>query len=183
MIWIIILILSVLCGIASAWTGSGGSKLWRRIFIPGISAVFGVLALWNLWIIAIMARAGAISMGYGMPSKDDPNPSALGQFWYDVFGGELWREGYDPLKKASIFTRGTIGVMKAVSIVPIAIVSGHWILFVLAGSLITGNGILWGAIVPREGSFTLSGRKLLWEEFLIEGIDTFIILGLIIICR
>jgi hypothetical protein len=178
-IWIIfILLASAASGLASAWTGSGGERYWRRFIVPAGSALFGILAMWSLWPVLLMARCGPNSMGYGMPSPDDPKPSVLGKFWTNVFNGDL--------KKGSIFTRGTIGVMEMISCLIVPIVSPHWwawILWIIFGGLIVWNGIWWGAIKEKEGQFLFRGRMLNWEEFALEAIDTALILILVILCR
>jgi hypothetical protein len=178
MIWILILVFGALSGLASAWTGSGGSKNWRRVAVPALTSLFGILAMWSFWPVFMMARCGPNSMGYGMPDPNDPKPSVLGGFWTKVFKGDL--------DKARIFVRGTIGVMEMVSCLILPIISPHWwawLVWILAGSLLIWNGIYWGAIKEKEGMFKFRGRMLLWEEFALEGIDTIIILILVMICR
>lgn len=173
LVLILIVILAAMCGLASAWTGSGGDKKWRRIFSPGIVSIFGILSLWSFWYVLLMARAGAISMGYGIPDGDDKG-SFLGRFWLKIFPDK---------KKASIFTRATIGIIKSLAMLLIPIFTGSWLLWIAASMLIILNNIYLGAIKDNEGFFEFLRRRLLWEEFILEGLDTLIVLTLLILCR
>jgi hypothetical protein len=168
---IVMLILTAICGFAASWTGQGGNKNWRRVFVPAVSAAFGIVFL-GFWQIFIMARSGAISMGYGIPDPTDEG-SVLGRFWFKVMGEDPY--------KASIFTRGTIGIMECLGILSIPIVSHRWILWILASSLLVWNNIFWGAIKEKEGHFNFAGKEMLWEEFALHGIDTLIIFILILV--
>lgn len=171
----LILALALGCGFASMWAGAEGTeKNWRRLLIPGISALFGILINMNLWYICLMARAGALSLGYGLPTTSDKG-SAIGRFW------AIWFRNNMTVHNA--FVRGTIGFVKGVSILVVPILSQHWIHWIFAIILLMINNMLWGAWIKKEGSIELFGKKLLWEEFAIEAIDAFIILELILLCK
>lgn len=45
----------------------------------------------------------------------------------------------------------------------------------ICGLLVVINDTLWGTIHPK-GMFKLFGKELLWEEFLIHGIDVLLML-------
>jgi hypothetical protein len=173
------LLIVILSGLAAGWAGAGGGKNFRRAYMPVMSMVYGVVVMWNLWLITMMARAGALSLGYGVPDPHDgrPNPdsgSDIGKFWFKL------TKNY---KLTGILTRGTIGLIEAISILAVPLVSGKWILWVLAAMLIIINNVYWGAIKENEGQFNFFGRKLLWEEVFLHGLDTFIILILVLLCR
>lgn len=176
-VWIgIACVLCILSGFASAYAGAHKtSKNWRRILIPALSAAFAMIYLRSLWMIFLMARAGALSMGYGVPTPDDPEPSMLGAFWYDILDGDH--------EQTAIAVRGTIGIMKMCTLLPIPIITHHWILWIIAGLIITANNLWWGALVDNEGMFWIGKKHCLFEELLIEFIDAICIYGLVILCR
>lgn len=175
MIFLIALILAVIAGFFGAWGGAKGtSKGWRRILVPAIATIFSILVLRSFWMIFNMARAGALSLGYGIPCFDDEG-SDLGKFWFEVLG----KDGF----KANIATRATIGFVGSLTLLAIPIVAGHFYLFIIASILIIANNIYWGALKLEEGTFEVFGKQLLWEEAYIHGIDTLIILILVMLCR
>lgn len=176
MIWSSVLILALIGGFLGAWAGAEGTeKNWRRIGVSLISMLFSVIVLRSIWMIFNMIRAGALSLGYGIPDLGYEKGSDIGRFWYKTLDKDA--------KKAGIFTRGTIGLIGSIALLAIPIVTGHWVIWGIATVLIILNNALWGSIILEEGTFHLFGKMLLWEEFLIHGIDTAIITAMVILCR
>jgi len=175
---ILLLVLWAVTGIAAAYSGAGGSKMWRRLFVPGITTIIGILGLWSLWAITMMARAGALSLGYGIPDPPtQPNPdegSPIGRFWFKIF------KNY---KKAAIATRGTIGFIESISIIVIPILTGAWALWILAMLLICFNNIFFAVLKNSGASYKLFGKTLSWQETFIHGNDSVIIALLVLLCR
>ena len=114
------------------------SKNWRRVGIPVISTIYAYSQMWSivgwlksLWTVSIMFMSFFLSMGYGIPASDWPiNPKAdsgstLGKFYFKLFKRNKLM--------ANIFTRGTIGLGMAVSLVSLPIFKGNWPTFVLGG--------------------------------------------------
>lgn len=163
-------------GLLGAWAGAENTeKNWRRIGAPVLSVIWGILVYWHVWPVLLMSRVGVLSMGYGVPEPGIDDGSAIGAFWFKVFKGNH--------EKTRLFVRLTIGVSETFSIIWIPLFTGIWGLYIICSVLITGNNILWGAIVPKEGNFKLFGKKCLWEEALIHGINTLIIVGMIILWK
>ena len=162
---------ALIAGFLGAWAGAEGtSKSWRRIGVPLVSVAYAAFVLHAWEAIFLMARAGALSIGYGTPSDTDPG-STLGEFWND------WLED---LKKTRIAVRATVGLIEAISIIVIPIITGAWIPYAIASVLIFFNNILWGGIVENEGMITLFGKDLLLEEVYLHGINTLIIFALVV---
>lgn len=112
--------IAILVALLGAYGGQGQKK-YRRIYIPLILMLLALLYLRHWGVIFIMSMAGAFSMGYGIPSPDDDDPSSIGKFWYDLFNhNELW---------ANVFTRGTIAWMVNLSLISIPILKGNWITY------------------------------------------------------
>ena len=179
MIWLVIVLLSVLCGLLGAWAGADStSKSWRRYGVPLVRTVFCGWQTMVWYVIFMLADIGVLSCGYGIPDivqgevKDEG--SDIGRFWFKVFEGN---EGM-----ANIFTRGTIGMLEGVAMMPLAVYSQAWGLYGLLCTLLVGNWILWGALIKNEGMFSLFHKELLTEEALIHGINTFLILSYVGIC-
>ena len=173
------IILYLLTGLAGGFLGSwagaeGTDKNWRRIGVPVLSVVWGVLIFWHVWPILLMSRAGILSLGYGIPDVSDDG-SKIGAFWFKIF-----RHNHE---KTRLFTRLTIGIAEAFSIIWIPLFSHMWGLYIIFSVLIVGNNILWGTVVSEEGSIKIFGKKLLLEEAYIHGVNTLIIVGMIILWK
>jgi hypothetical protein len=161
---ILIGVLGIIGGLLGAFGGAGGmggySKSLRRI---GIASLITIVALivsrfHSWWYLGLMSLAGILSIGYGIPDFSDKG-SVLGRFWYKIFkNSHFW---------ANIFTRLTLAIALCVPALLIAWTTGSWEAYNRAVGAITANYMLWATIIPREGSITLFGRKLLVEEFLI----------------
>lgn len=159
-------------GLLGAWGGAEKtSKSWRRICIPLVITACAYYHLQNLWVVTIMSLAGALSLGYGIPSDDGDKGSSIGRFWYRIMKGNHLL--------ADIGCRAHIAFIKSVALLSIPIIKGNYKIYtwITLGMII--SDVLWGGIIHPKGMFTLFGKKLLWEEFLIYFINT--ILALILI--
>ena len=172
---VVICLLSGLAGLAAAFTGAGAPKPVRRIGVPFISMIFSLIVLKRWQMIFLMARAGVLSLGYGIPDANDPSPSMLGSFWYKILKKDE--------KKAAIATRGTLGLMECIVLSLICWTTGNWLWFFPACAGLLGSWIYFGAIKENEGKFKLFGYELLWEEVEIHGINTFIYMMMAVLCR
>ena len=166
-------VITIMAGLLGAYAGANGtSKNWRRIGVPLLTVVVGFFVL-GIRAIFLMFRSVALSIGYGFPSPDDDEPSALGAFWVKKFPNDKL--------KANAAIRGTIGLIEALSVMVIPIVTGEWILYILLAPYIVLINVIFGSIVTGEGTFKLLGKELLWEEFLIHGLNTFIVLCIMVL--
>lgn len=188
---ILLLILGIAAGIIGALTGAGMSKIWRRMILPGITTIIGIISLWSIMNILLMLRSIVLSIGYGIPdpqSQAEPRDkgSFLGRFWWRIFTKNGQAESAKNMKNTGIATRGTIGFLEGLSILSIPFIVGTvgaWALWFWALAFLCINNILFGEIIKGEGTIKLFGKELLWEEILIHGIDTVIITVLILLCR
>jgi hypothetical protein len=186
-----LVVLWCISGFLGAWTGSGRGMVWRRAVLPLITMTIGILALWNAWMVLLMARAVVLCIGYGVPDPESSSGprdlgSSLAMFWWKVFTCGAGYTEEDAVRDTAIATRATIGILEGLSIIIVPIVSagsGSWVLWLWAMLFICGNNILFGALVQKEGTVKLFGADLLWEEIVIHGNDTLIITLLILACR
>jgi len=155
--------------------GGSGDKPARRIGIPVTIAGYAYSNLHNLWVITIFSMIGALSLGYGIPDDNyltDPTKdkgSSLGRFFYKLFKGNH--------KLADIFTRGTCGILVALSLLSLPIIKGNWIVYGIGslGIILTNALLSWRNL----GTFKLFGKELSWIEFATWGLIT--LLAVIII--
>jgi hypothetical protein len=168
-------IVSVACGLFGAYGGAEKtSKGWRRVTIPLILSAAAYYYLRNIWVLTVGAMALPLSLGYGLPSLNDPEPSDIGEFWYLVFGGDK--------ELATVFTRFTIGIIKTLCLISIPLLKGSWIQYYSLLCVLSLINIILGgdAIIKHEGSYTLFGKRLLWEETLIYGLEALAIVSYIL---
>lgn len=139
--------------------GGQGQKEYRRIWIPTVLTILAVLQLRHWLPILIMSMVGVLSMGYGIPCPSDPDPSALGSFWYKIFkGNHFW---------ANVFTRGTIGFMIALSLIWIPIIKLNWFLYLIGSTIIM---LTYGLIGWRDlGVIKINGGHLLIVDLIVYG--------------
>lgn len=158
-------LISIIAGLLGAWGGAEGtSKAWRRIGIPLILTLLALFTIKNWWVLTIMSLAGVLSLGYGMPTPDDPKPSKLGKFFYRLFKNNMW--------KATIATRATLGLLQGLAFLSVPIIKGNWGLYgIVCAVLVLVNAVFGGdAIIKNEGMFSFLGKKLLWEEWIIHAV-------------
>jgi hypothetical protein len=162
-------ILPLVGGWLGAFGGADGtSKAWRRILIPGLLTSYAFSNTSSVFVITIMSMAGALSIGYGIPSETDSG-STLGRFFYKLFKNNHLL--------ADLATRGTIGKLIALSLVSIPIIKGNWITYLLGslGIVLINSLISW----RNFGEYTLFEKKLSWVETITWGLIT--LCGVIII--
>ena len=169
---LIITFLAIICGLMGAWTGAGGSKLWRRVAIPLVFTVWAFLHFSNLWVILIMSMAAVMSLGYGIPTPPNDPGSPIGSFWYKVF------KGNEVL--ATAFTRATIGVLMVVSVSIVPLISAAWWpQFGVFAVLMVFNQVLWTVLITGLGTFNFLGKTLNKEEFFLYSTDAVLVLSFI----
>ena len=173
---LIAVVLGGLCGLLAALTGAGAPKSLRRIVVSGITTVWSIVALWNIFALLLMARSAVISEGYGLPDTAlTDKGSKVGAFWFNIFAGDHLL--------ANIATRVTIGIQEALVLIVVPIITGCWLAYFFAAVSIIGVYLWFGGIKKNEGTFDLFGKNLLWEEVEIHGINSFIIMMLALLCR
>jgi len=155
--------------------GGSGNKPARRIGIPVTLAGYAYSNTQNLWVITICSMICVLSIGYGIPDVDyliDPTKdkgSFLGRFFYKLFKGNH--------VLADIFTRGTCGLLIALSLISIPIIKDSWMIYggCSLGIILTNALLSWRNL----GTFKLFGKELSWVEFATWGLIT--LLAVIII--
>jgi hypothetical protein len=155
--------------------GGSGNKGARRIGIPVMLAGYAYSRLENIYVITICSMIGALSLGYGIPDVDyliDGNGdkgSFLGRFYLKLFKSNH--------KWADIATRGTIGLLIALSLLSLPLIKGNWIVYGIGslGIILTNALLSWRNL----GTFKLFGKELSWIEFATWGLIT--LLAVIII--
>lgn len=155
-------ILPILGGLLGAFGGADkSSKMYRRICIPGLLTGYAYSNTQSVFVVTIMSMAGALSMGYGIPGPGD-NGSALGRFFYNLF-----KQNH---KLADIATRGTIGLMIALSTISVPIINKNWLIYGLCslGIILTNALISWKGF----GTYKLFGKELSWVETITWGLIT-----------
>ena len=172
--WAAIFVLAVICGLMGAWTGAGGSKIWRRVMIPFLLTVFAFFTLGSWWVITMMLMAAVFSLGYGIPTPPTDPGSPIGAFWYKVFGGN---EAF-----ANAFTRATIGVFLGLSVIVVPLLTGSWWpVYGVAFMLLVFNQVLWTVFITGLGQFSFMGKNLLWEEFFIYSCNAVIVMSMVVL--
>lgn len=153
----------IIIGLISGLLGAAGGSLnknYRRLLLPLFLTVLAIWQLHSLWCVFTMAMTIAFSIGYGIPSPEDDDPSSLGKFWFIIFKGNI--------VLSNITTRGTIGFLVCLSLLPISIINHNW-LFYGIGSLtimLSYCFISWRDL----GGFYFKGKYLLGCDFIIYGI-------------
>jgi hypothetical protein len=155
-------LIPILGGLLGAIGGSG-NKGARRIGIPLLLSGYAYYRTENIFTLSIMTMAGVLSLGYGIPEPDGSDEgSALGRFWYKIFKGNHLL--------ADVFTRGTIGVLIALSMISVPIINKNWVIYGLCslGIILVQTLISWRGI----GEFILFNKKLSKIEFFTWGLIT-----------
>ncbi len=159
------LIIGLICGFLGAWGGASGTTLgWRRIVMPVVLSVFGILVNWSLWFILVMLYVLPLTQGYGMPCfivGYEDEGSTLGKFWYNLLKKE---------KLANIVTRGTIGLMEALVFIWIPIIKHNWLIYsICALGIISTNAIIGGFDLRfhKNHTFKFLKKDLLYNELYI----------------
>lgn len=152
--------IGIIGGLLGALGGAdNSSKAFRRWGIPSLLVIVAFLKLHSFWTLCLFAIVGILSIGYGIPSADDPKPSFFGALYFRLFkGNHLW---------ADIFTRGTLGFLIGLISVIIPILKGNWLLYVgtTVGITLVNALVSWRSL----GMYTFLNRKLLVSESLTWG--------------
>lgn len=152
--------IGIIGGILGALGGAdNSSKAYRRWGIPILLVIVAFLKLHSFWTIGLFAIVGILSMGYGIPSADDPKPSFLGKLFFTLTKGNLYF--------TNIFTRGTLGALISLVSIVVPLLKGNWLVYV--GTSI--GIILINALVSWKdlGMFKLFKKDLLWSEAITWG--------------
>jgi len=153
-------ILPILGGLLGT-LGGAGEKSLRRILIPILIMGLAYLEIDSILVITICSMIGALSLGYGIPWGEDEG-SKLGAFFYSLFHqNELL---------ANIFTRGTIGLLIALSLISVPIIRKNWLVYILCslGICMVNAFLSW----RNFGTFKLFNKQLSWVEFITWGLIT-----------
>jgi len=153
-------ILPILGGLLGAIGGSG-NKGARRILIPLLITGLAYADTESIFVITIMSMCGWLSMGYGIPDSTDRG-SFLGRFYFNIFNQNNLL--------ANIFTRGTIGLLIALSLISVPIIKKNYIIYILCSLCIifTNALISWRGF----GTYHLFGKELSWIETINWGLIT-----------
>jgi hypothetical protein len=140
--------------------GGAGNKQVRRIGIPLLLSGFAYSQTENIFVFSIMAMAGVLSIGYGIPDKTDKG-SFLGGFYLNLFKNNTL---------ANVFTRGTIGLLIALTLVSIPLIKHNWIVYYLCSLeiCVINAAISWRGF----GTYKLSNKELSWVETITWGLIT-----------
>ena len=168
---LIIALVGVVCGLLGSYAGAENtSKLWRRLGVPLVLTTTAYLVLRNLWVLSLILIYLPLSQGYGVPCFSDSG-SMLGRFWYNllkklnstykVYRTFNWEKKIQ--EKASVLTRGTIGLIVCLAGISIPIITKNWLICLLTsiGIILVYTCVSWRG----WGNFELLGKELTFAEF------------------
>lgn len=138
----LITIISALVGAV----GGQGIKFLRRYFIPLMLTSLAYFKYQNLWVLLLLSLIGCYSLGYGEDS-----------IIRKLFKGNNY------------LTRGFISLLKCLSFLILAILSGKWLIYFLGSIaiILTGAFISWRNL----GEIKIFKYKLLVVDLIVYGID------------
>ena len=171
---ILIVLLGGVCGLLAALAGEGEPKFLRRVIVPLITTIFSLIALRSFWALFLFFRAVVLSQGYGIPDVTDPG-SKIGAFWFRILK--------DNENAASIATRATLGFQEVLVLATVPLIKGCWFFYIIASLMIIGVYVWFGALHLTSGRFNFFGKDLDWGEVEIHGINSFIIMLFVLLCR
>jgi len=153
-------LIPLVIGILGALSGANdSSKIFRRYLIPVIDICLFFYVTDSMLAFTVLTLAVPLSLGYGLPSYDDPKPSGIGAFWFPIVKGNMLF--------ANILTRGTIGLLECLCLLAIPILTKDWksysigcIIILVANCVISWQDL---------GSYKLFNRNLLWSETILYG--------------
>jgi len=140
-----------------AFAGSEGtSKNWRRVGIPVVFILCIIYKVifsdWpvSFWVLTIISQQFIFRLGHGIKDTTDAG-STLGGIWYKIFKGKLFW--------VNVCTRGTIGLMLALSFIGCPMITGNWFEYAYCGlGIILGFALIaWRNL--GEYTFTIKGKK------------------------
>ena len=171
--------LFIVTGIGAGLTGAGFPKGIRRLIVPGFVAVVGVALLRSLSAVNLAFRSIPQYLGYGMPdAATGDKGSALARFWVKRFPNDL--------KKAQIFTRGSVGFLDGLfcSVIPmLKSTPGVWALWAWAAVALVAANVIPPVFLPKLGQINIKGIKLNWHEIIIAGASSCIVIALAALAR
>lgn len=147
-------------GLLGAYGGaSGTNKNWRRTGIPLFLVGSSFLLNKGLSSLILGLFGIGFGMGYGIPDENDEG-SALGRFWVKLVKNKTLAE---------IGVRGSIGAIFGSIACIYGLVKGNGLFSFISLPLgiIAGSSAL---LFRKLGVFKLFGKKLLWEEFFVNGL-------------
>lgn len=136
-----------------------GFKYLRRVVLPIILSIIGVICLESAWGILLGTFGIWASMGYGIPDATDTG-STLGRFWYRILKGKH--------RLTDIFVRGTIGLGMSLTGLVCPILNGNWLMYFFGClCIMIGQTVFsyrgWGFI-------PFKGKELLWSDLINYGL-------------
>lgn len=155
-------LVAFICGVFGAY-GGAKNKAIRRY---GISILLTIIVTSALvikfgWIglvgLTVMALAGTLSLGYGIPDEYDEG-SALGRFWLKRF---------DTHWEANFYTRLTIAVLHCLCFLSIPILTTAWIFYTCACMAGIFLYLIFSTTIENEGMIKIGDIDFLLEEFFI----------------
>jgi len=157
---VILVLVSLVCGLLGALSGADNSnKLYRRFLIPLILCWIGLYLTKSYYIFGLMLLFIPLSLGYGMPCETDAG-STLGKFWLKTIKN---------FTLAETMVRITIGIMIVTILIIIPLINGLWMNYLISSFMLLLIMVLIGgdSYIQNEGTFNLLNRRLLVEEAII----------------
>lgn len=148
-------LLAIMGGLLGALGGcTGGDKNLRRIGIPLLLTIVALIAMKNIWVLTILLMIVILSVGYGIPDNTDAG-APIGVFFWNIFHNNVL---------ASIFTRGTIGLLCCLACLSIPLIKQNWLEYGIGSFIIimTFAFLSWQTL----GSFNFGDKSLTYSEFI-----------------
>ena len=141
---------------------SGGNKAYRRFALPLLITGLAYLDTESILVLTILSMCGIYSIGYGLPGPNDPKPSQLGAFFFNLCHQNIFW--------ANTLTRTVIGLLVCLSLISIPIIRHNWGVYGLCS---LGIILVWALISWKDlGTYYLGKIPLLWSEFILYGLIT-----------
>jgi hypothetical protein len=172
-------ILPLICAILGAIGGSvDGDKAYRRVLIPILITGFAFGYTESILTLTILFMITIFSIGYGIPDSTDKG-AALARFWASIIGHDRF-SAYDVDVNSiwlNVLTRGTIGLLIALSLFSIPIIKHNWLNYFVCGMgiMIAEAFFSW----QDYGTYTLLNKNLSWAESITYGLITLYAVALI----
>jgi len=146
--WSIKSLFVFICSICGT-LGGQGLKFLRRYFVPLLLTSLAYWKYQSLWVLLLLSLIGCYSLGYGEGSVT-----------------RKWFKGSD------ILTRGFISLLKCLSFLILAILSGKWIIYIIGSIsiILVGSFVSWRDL----GEIKFFKYKLLVADLIVYGVDSLI---------
>lgn len=164
--------LGLIGAIGGALSGQGYPKIIRKLAVAGSLTVLAFFSLhFNLWVAIVASIGVVLSMGYGIPDKNDSKPSFLGKLAYTLikYPDEVIRQN-----RATILVRSTIGLLEALILIVIPILKHNWSVYLIIAPLIIITNALFSLLLSNVEEIEIFKIKLLPSELAIYGGITFL---------